>query len=168
MYSVGDTIIYTTYGICKIVDQIQREFNGQLKNYYILRPIHDPKASLQVQVDNPLTNEKIKVLLTKDEIYSLIGTIPTLKSYWIENENERKKQFSSILRSGERCEIIRIIRSIYDHQIELKERGRKLHACDEQYFKDAQKMIDEELNYVLENNPKSILDYIIDELEYAN
>lgn len=165
MYNIGDTIIYTTYGLCRIESLIQKEFNGKIMDYYILKPLNDAKASLQIQVDNPITKEKLRTLLNKDEILRLIQEIPLVEPYWIENENERKKHFSTILRIGKRIEIIAVIKSIYEHQRMLKEKGRKLHACDEQYFKDAEKIIYEEFSYVLKVDKKEIADYITNEIE---
>ena len=87
-----------------------------------------------------------------------------IEPYWIENENERKRQFSDILRTGTRPQIIGIIRSVYEHSKGLKDKGRKLHACDEQACKDAEKIIYEELSYVLEIERSKILDFIISEV----
>lgn len=165
MYNIGDTIIYTTCGLCRIDDLIQKEFNGELKNYYILKPLNDSKTSLQVQVDNPVTKEKLKALLKKDDILSLIQKMPLIESYWIENENERKRHFSAVLRSGRRDEVLGIIKSIHEHQKLLKERGRKLHACDEQYCKDAEKIIYEEFSYVLQIERKDIASFIFSQIE---
>lgn len=165
MYNVGDTIIYTTCGLCRIDALIQREFNGEIKNYYILKPLNDSKTSLQVQVDNPVTKEKLKTLLKKDDILNLIQKMPLVEPYWIENENERKRHFATVLRSGKRDEVLGVIKSIYEHQKLLKERGRKLHACDEQYYKDAEKMIYEEFSYVLKIEKQDIASFIFSQME---
>lgn len=162
MFQVGDTIIYTTYGLCRIDDLVKKEFNGEMKDYYILKPLNDSKASLQIQVDNPITKEKLRKILTKSEALDLINQVPSIEPYWIENENERKRHFSNILRCGLRSEIIGIIKSILNHSIGLKERGRKLHACDEQSCKDAEKIIYEELAHVLEKERKEIQELLFE------
>lgn len=164
MYKSGDIIVYTTYGLCRVEDITERVFNNELKQYYILKPLNDPKASLQIQTDNPMTVAKIRDVLTSAEAMELIHQIPYIEPYWIENENERKRQFSDILRTGTRPQIIGIIRSVYEHSKGLKDKGRKLHACDEQACKDAEKIIYEELSYVLEIERSKILDFIISEV----
>ncbi len=160
MFNVGDIIIYTTTGLCRIDSLIKKEFNGQIKDYYILKPLNDNRSVLQVQVDNPITQIKLKTLLSKDEIMETIAKLPVLEPYWIENENERKKTFSEILRNGERLEILKLIKSILEHHKGLKEKGRKLHACDEQYLKDGKKLIAEEFSYVLNMDRPSFEEYI--------
>ena len=89
-------------------------------------------------------------------MFELINQIPEIAPYWIDNENERKKHFSSIIRSGQRADIIAIIKSIYEHSKGLKEKGRKLHACDEISCKDAEKLIYEEFSYVLDIEKKDV------------
>jgi len=165
MFQIGDTIIYTTYGICRIDDLIKKEFNGEVKDYYILKPLNDSKASLQIQVDNPITREKLRSILSKDEVLSLINQVPAIEPYWIENENERKRHFSTILRCGQRTEIIAIIKSIFEHSKGLKDKGRKLHACDEQYCKDAEKIIYEEFAYVLQMEKREVQDLMSETLK---
>ena len=51
------------------------------------------------------------------------------------------------------------------HHQKLKERGKKLHACDEQYYKDAEKIIYDEFAYVLDINRLDVKDFITNELE---
>ncbi|MBQ9124752.1 MAG: hypothetical protein IJY14_03580 [Acholeplasmatales bacterium] len=160
MFSIGDTILYTTSGICRVDSLIEKEFNGSLVSYYVLKPLFDSKTTLTVPVDNPITNTKLHQLLSKDDILALLQEYPSIEPYWIENENERKKHFSNILRTGNRKDTITMLKSIKNHQIGLKDRGRKLHACDEQTLKDATKLIADEFSIVL-NMEKS---YIVEML----
>ncbi len=156
MFNVGDTIVYTSCGLCKIDRITKKIFNGEEKEFYILKPLSDAKSTLQVQVNNPLTNIKLKSLLTRKEITEIINEIPNVKPYWIENENERKKIFSEIIRNGERIKILGVMISIIEHSKGLKDKGRKLHACDENYLNDAKKLISEEFSYVLEMTKEDI------------
>lgn len=150
MYNQGDIIVYTTCGLCRIDGIIDRVFNGEEKKYYILKPINDNRATLQVQVDNPITEIKLKTLLSKNEINDIINEVPNIEPFWIDNENERKKVFSEIIRNGDRLKIYELMISIIEHSKGLKDKGRKLHACDETYLNDARKLICEEISYVLD------------------
>ena len=165
MYSIGNVVIYTTYGICRIEDLITKEFNGEKKQYYILKPLHDSKSSISIQADNPIAISKLRNLLTKDEILDFIHTFPKIEPYWIDNDNERKKEFSQILRNGTRQEVIALMKSVTEHSKGLKEKGRKLHASDEQCYKDAEKIINEEIAYVLDIDKKLVPEFITSEIE---
>lgn len=164
MYNIGEIIIYTTYGVCKIEDITSQTFNGETKSYYILKPINDQKSLLQLQSDNPIVLSKLRHLLSVDGIFELIHSMPLIETYWIDNDNERKKHFSNIIKSGSRAETIAVIKSINEHHANLKERGRKLHASDEQYLKDAEKLIYDEISYVLGIERKLVPTFINNEL----
>ena len=160
MFNVGDTIVYTTCGLCRIDRITKKVFLGEEKEFYVLKPLSDQRSTLQVQVDNPVTNIKLKTLLSRKEISDIISEIPNVKPYWIENENERKKVFSEIIRTGERIKILGVMISIIEHSKGLKDKGRKLHACDETYLNDAKKLISEEFSYVLEMSKEDIELYL--------
>lgn len=164
MYKTGDIIIYTTYGVCKVDDVVAETFAGETKNYYILKPLNDSKSSIKVQTDNPIVVSKLRDLLNPEDIFELIHQIPFVETYWIDNENERKRVFSNILRSGSRTEIIQVVKSIDAHQKRLKEKNRKLHACDEQSLKDGLKLILDEFSFVLGIPKNEILNFVINEI----
>ena len=83
-------------------------------------------------------------VLSEEEIYELIKTMPDKESSWIDNKNERSNHFRSILASGDRVEIIKLIKTIYQHKEELRTTGKKLHTTDEQFFREAEKVIYDE------------------------
>ena len=156
MFKIGDVVVYTTYGICKITERISRVFNGNENEYFVLVPLSEAKTQLTIPVDNPITKARLHPLLCKDEIVSIINQIPFLESYWIENENERKRTFAEIIKTGDRIDTIKMMKSIRFHQASLKDKNRKLHACDEAALKDAEKLIIDEFAYVLEVDKNNI------------
>ncbi|MGM9970233.1 MAG: CarD family transcriptional regulator [Anaeroplasma sp.] len=164
MFEIGDVVIYTTYGICKITEQISRNFNGQDNDYFVLVPLSEAKTQLTIPVNNPITLARLHSLLSRDEIISIIDQIPFLEAYWVENDNERKKIFAEIIKSGNRIETIKLIKSIKNHQLSLKNKSRKLHASDEQSMKDAEKLIIDEFAYVLNIDKKELYNQFYEEL----
>ena len=56
-------------------------------------------------------------------------------------------------------------RNLYLHQIDLLEQGKKLHAADERFLKDAEKMLFEELAYVFGITVSEVLPMIIEKKE---
>ena len=44
MYNIGDLIIYSSHGICRIDDICEKEYYGVAKNYYVLHPMEDYKS----------------------------------------------------------------------------------------------------------------------------
>lgn len=149
MFSIGDIVMYTTYGICKISDIIEMSLGGKKNQYYILHPLREAKTELTIPVDNPMTKIRLHPLLSESEINDLIHEIPFLEVYWIERDNDRKVKFGDIVKSGDRKETLRLIKCIKYHAINIKDKGRKLHATDESAMKDAEKLILDEFSHVL-------------------
>lgn len=164
MFNVNDKILYGTHGICKITNITEQKFNGSANRYYILQPLHNPSSTIYVPMDNEKLMSKMRRILTEEEIYELIKAMPDENTSWIENKNERNERFRSILSSGDRTEIIKLIKVIYQHKEELKAIGKKLHASDEQFFKEAEKIIYDEFALVLNIRYEQVLPFIVDQI----
>jgi len=82
--------------------------------------------------------DKLRKILSSEQIYELIRAMPEEGSIWIEDENERKQKYKEIIQSGDRLELIRMIRTLYFHREELKEAGRKFHLCDEHFVEQVE------------------------------
>lgn len=164
MFNVNDTILYGTHGICKIVDITEQKFNGSTNKYYILQPLHNASSTIYVPLDNEKLLARMRRILSEEEIYELIKAMPDKETSWIENKNERNERFRSILSSGDRSEIIKLIKVIYQHKEELKAIGKKLHASDEQFFREAEKVIYDEFALVLNIRYDQVLPFIVDQI----
>lgn len=156
MLEINDIIIYTTYGICKIKDKITMNLNGN-NEYFVLVPLTDAKTEITIPTANQLIMSRVLPLLKKDEILTIINEIPFIDTFWIDNDNERKKEFSDIIKKGDRRQTLKLIKSIKSHQNGLKGKGRKLHATDEAAMKDALKLILDEFSYVLDRDRNDVL-----------
>ena len=165
MFKINDNILYGSHGICKIIDITKQKFGNDVKEYYILNPVNNPSSTIYVPADNKKLLDKMRRILSEEEIYELIKAIPDANTEWIDNKNERNELFRSILSNGDRGEIIKLIKVIYKHKEELKSLGKKLHASDEQFFREAEKVIYDEFALVLNIKYEQVLPFIIDQIE---
>lgn len=165
MYKINDNIIYGSHGICSIVDITEQKFNFETKTYYVLRPHNNCSSSIYVPVDNEKLISKMRRILSKEEISELIKVMPDANDEWIENKNERNEQFRSILSSGNRYDIIKLIKTIYKHNEYLKTIGKKPHSSDMQFFKEAEKLIYEEFALVLNIKYDQVLPFIMNNID---
>lgn len=163
MFDTGDTVLYSAKGICKITGISEQKFGGSKRKYYVLEPVYQKNSSVFIPADNEKLLSKMKPVLTKDEIDGIIHETVSCCPEWIENENERKLYFSGILAGGSRKELILLIKTIYEHRRELTEKGKKLHACDEVTFKEAEALLYDEFAYVLGIKPTEVVFYIMKE-----
>ena len=92
--------------------------------------------------------------------YCLIQTLPEQGTMWIEDETERKARYKEILAGGDRVQLIQMIKALYFHQEEQRAVGKKLHISDENFFKEAQRLLHDEFSAALGIPRDDILDYI--------
>jgi RNA polymerase-interacting CarD/CdnL/TRCF family regulator len=58
-----------------------------------------------------------------------------------------------------------MIRSLQLHRQQLLEAGRKFHMCDENFLKDAKRIISTEVSQILEITPREAEEYLCVRLE---
>lgn len=165
MFSVNDVIKYGTHGICKIEEIAEKEFMGAKKPYYVLKPISDQAATLFAPMHNEKVESKMRRILSKDEILALIETMNQEEVTWISNENERKERYKEIILNGNHTELIQMIRALYFHKKEREENGKRLYLSDERFFKEAERILYSEFQYVLELEKDEVLPFIFEQLE---
>lgn len=165
MYNVNDTIMYGTQGICEIIEIAEKEFMGTKKKYYVLKPVGDKAATVFVPVNSEKAESKMRRILSEEEICQLIECMPQENVKWIENENERKETYKKIIASGDRAELIRMIKALYLRKKEREADGKKLYLSDERFFKEAERILYEEFQYVLNIQKDEVLDFIVKKIE---
>ena len=165
MLNIEQIVIYNTYGVCKVAEIIQREIGGVLKQYYVLQPFSDNKASVFLPLDNKDLLQRARPILSENEIQNVIQAFPIQPLNWIENENERKKVYSQLIKDGDRYSLISIVKSIYNHKNLLKDKKKKLHATDEQFFKEAENLLLDEISYVLKLSKNEVIELILKQFE---
>lgn len=99
-------------------------------------------------------------ILSKEEIHELVNTMNNEDPVWIADENERREKFREILASGERSALIQMIKAIWIQKQKREAEGKKLHMSDERFFKDAEQLLYDEFQYVLEINKEELISYL--------
>lgn len=165
MFKKDDIVMYGASGVCRIAGIMEKEFGGSLHSYYELHPVYDEKSTLFVPLENPALVEKMHQLLSSDDIEKLLADAPKQESRWIADEPARKQYYKEILERGDRKALLGAIQTLYRHQQACRESGKKIHVCDERFFKDAERILYDEFAYVLNLDRDKILGYILDKME---
>ena len=160
MFRINDTVMYGMHGVCKIEDITKKEFMGTSKDYYVLKPINDVTATLYVPMHNEKLLEKMRKIISKKEVYHLIETMPETSTVWFQNENERKEQYKKIIAAGNHTELIGMIKAIYIQKLKREEEGKHLYISDERFFKEAERILYEEFQYILDIKREELLPLI--------
>lgn len=163
-YQAGDMVLYGTQGICRITDVTQKDFNGSLNLYYVLEPLYDDKSTIYVPVHNEMATAKLRHILSAVEVHDLIRTIPDESTIWVENMNERRERYKAIISSGDRKELVKLIKTLYEHQQNRKNEGKQPYTEDERIMKSAEKILYEEFAHVLHIQPEQVVPFITQQI----
>lgn len=160
MYKSGDMVMYGLAGICKVTAIEKRNFTGKEREYYILKHINPDKNIFYVPTDNEAAVSKMHRLCSKSEVDELISHMNSEKPIWIDNDSNRKEEYSRIIKDGDRHEIIRLIKTLYLRRKELSKSGKKLRSADEDYLDLAENMLFEEFAFALDIDRNEVVKYI--------
>ncbi len=164
MIEIGSTIIYGT-NICKVTGIKPMTLGKVTRDYYVLAPVWDDKNLIYLPTDNEALAAKARKILSAEEINALIAVIPEEETDWIADDKDRVAKFKEIIDSGDREQIIRIIRMLFLRKKELEGKNRKLHAADEAILSRAEKVIYEEFALVLGIKKEEVVPYIASKLD---
>ena len=165
MFTTNDIVVYGTHGVCKIERIEEKKIVATPKQYLVLKPVTGGTSTFFVPTDNDALLAKIRKPLTKTEVNHLIDTITREQANWISDENERKITYKNIIIEGNHIELIKMMKAILREKKEREAIGKRLHACDERFLKDAETLLYGEFQYVLNLTPEQLQSYIADRIK---
>ncbi len=165
MYKKGDYVVKANTGICLISDIIMKRLSElePEKEYYVLIPLEDNRARLFVPTASDASN--MRNALNEEEAWKLIKAIPEIEVKWIESDRMREKEYKEVMRSNDPVALVSIIKNLYIRNREREERGKKVTAIDDRYFKLAENTLYSELAHALGKNKNDMRAVISETLE---
>jgi CarD family transcriptional regulator len=159
--------MYGAHGVCKITGVTELSFQGKAVEYYVLQSAKERGMSMYVPTQNKTLTAQMHKLLSEEEIYALIRSMPDGKTAWVENDAERREMYNRIITNGDRAELVRLIKMLYERREALQSvgKGKKLHADDERYMRSAMDVLHEELSHVLNITDEQVLPFILEQIE---
>lgn len=153
MFKVKNYVLYN-YNVCKI-KEITKISDV---NYYVLVPITDESLLIKA----PVTQEGINIrpLLTKKEIKQLIDKMPKIKTIDAP-DHKIEQEYKRSLNTGNREDLISIIKTTYERNKRRKESGKKVGEKDSIYFNLAEKALYSEIAIVLKTDIEKAKLYVI-------
>ena len=146
-YSIGDHVVYSSGEVCRIEGLERKSIGGEEWDYFCLVPVGHKNSSYYVLREK--LEERVRPMLTREQILSVIDLIPRTEDVWNADKNQRKSLYSQILRSGDHSRILGMIRGIYSEQQRRITAGKSLAADDERAFAAACSLVDGEFAFVL-------------------
>ncbi len=155
MFTIGDLVIYSTHGICKIDDICERTVGGKTREYYVLLPKADEhQLKISVPVDNK--QGKILELMNKDQSVEILESFKGQGAKWNENANVRFNSYTKLVNAGEREDIASVVNTLMRKEMEFDTIDRRLHQRDHQLLNEAQDVLFGEIALTLNTTKKDI------------
>jgi len=164
MRQIGEIVLYGTDGVCRVTEITEKKFGKETAKYYVLSALYRNNSVIYVPVGNEKLEAKMRDILSREEIDSLIAEVPNEASIWIENEPLRKIKYKEIITGGDRRDLFRLIKTLYEHRINQENSGKKMHMTDERFMKDAEKILYDEIAHVVGIDHHDVVGYISEKI----
>ncbi|MBR2948553.1 MAG: CarD family transcriptional regulator [Lachnospiraceae bacterium] len=167
MYQIGDYIVKSGNGVCRIEKVMHLDMAGIDRNrlYYMLVPINDENGKVYVPVDTSV--RQLRKVMSTEEAYALIAKISDAEEIDVQNDKLREQKYKEILKEFEPESMLRIMKTTYLRRKERLEQGKKNMAVDEYYLNLTEKIILSELCLVLNKDQGEIRDLFMKTIENA-
>ena len=163
-FQKGQYVVYAANGVCSVEDVCKMPELSRNDLFYVLRPASDKNSVFYIPVTSETLTAKIRTLLSKEEIDSLIDSLRGDESTWIEDRKARMEHFRDVLRRSDPRELLLLAGTVYAQKQRLLSIGKKLSSSDESVLRQAESITDGEFSYVLGVEPKEVGNYILHRL----
>lgn len=155
MFKVGELIIYSGHGICRIDDICEKTFNGITKKYYVLHPIDDDH---RLTIHTPVDNDKVLKLklMNEEEANTILQILEGEALEWIDKPHLRNQVFHDIVNSGNREEIAKLLKTLIKKKQQVEKDGRKFYESDSRLLTEIQDILFKELSIALDTTNDEI------------
>lgn len=160
MIAIHSLVCYRQSGVCEIVGTETKTLAGQTQEYYVLKPLRSQGATVFVPVGNARLESAMRPLITREDIFRLVESIPDCHAIEEDNPRTRKELFSAILNSGNHTELLALVHSIRQLREALQQEGKKLRMADDTAMKRAETLLNDEFSAVLGVPPAEVEAYI--------
>ncbi len=153
MYQVGEQVVYGIHGVCRVADREERVIDRKRVTYLVLEPVGQEGARYLVPTHNASAMGKVRQMLTRESLTAMLESEEVCADGWIRDENQRKQTYRELIGSGDRAKLMQMVRTLYRHKAAQAAAGRKVHMCDDNFLRDAEKLLSVEVAVVMDLEP---------------
>ncbi len=132
---------------------------------YILRPLHDQSCKIMTPVDN----QKVimRNLISPEETHQLLNDIPQIETIPEQSARQQEISYSKALHSGDCREWLCLVKTLNQRIESRKQKGKKVTATDDRYFKAATEKLIEEFSVVLQLDAVSAKELLMEAFDIS-
>lgn len=165
MYQAGEWVVYGIHGVCHVIGTEKQLVGRKRTQYLVLEPLNHAQSRFYLPTENPSAMAKLKAVLSRDELVALLSSEEARQDAWIQEENHRKQYYRDLIGSGDRTALMKMVSTLYRYKAAQASAGRKFHQSDENFLRDAEKLLTSEIALVLDLSPEAARDYLRQQLQ---
>ena len=160
MYQIGDWVVYGIHGVCRVIGTEKQLVNRKRTLYLVLEPLSQSESRFYLPAENPTALAKLKPVLTKDQLMELLSSADVRQDIWIPEENLRKLRYRELIAAGDRVSLMNMVTTLYRYKDAQTAAGRKFHQSDENFLRDAERLLASEFALVMELTQEQAKTYL--------
>lgn len=165
MFQTGDYVVYGIHGVCRVKGKEAQLVNRKRTEYLVLEPLGQADSRFYLPAASEASMEKLKPVLSEGELKALLDSDEIHTGEWITDENARKKYYRELIGSGDRVCLMKMVSSLYRYRKAQYAAGKKFHQCDENFLRDAERLLASEISLVLKQTLEEARDYLREVLQ---
>lgn len=165
MYQIGDWVVYGVHGVCHIIGVEKQLVNRKRTQFFVLEPLSNNESRFYLPTENPAAMAKLKAVLSREELVALLTSGELHEDVWIADENRRKQHYRELIGSGDRIALMKMVTCLYRYKEAQLAAGRKFHQSDDNFLRDAEKLLSSEISLVMELSQEQARNYLREQLK---
>lgn len=164
MFEIGELVVYGAHGVCSVSRMQDQIIDRKKKTYLVLKPLRGKSTEYFAPTGNPAAMAKLLPLVTRERLELLLSSDQIRTADWIPDENRRKQTYRELMSAGSREKLMQAVYTLYQQKKYQHAAGKKLHLCDENFLHDAEKLLAEEIESVMELDSPGAIAYLREKL----
>ena len=165
MYQSGQVLVYGPHGACRVLELQHQQQGGKTVTYLVLEPLGQTGSRYMVPTYNQVAMAKLRPLLTRRELEELPKNASAQQSEWVQDERQRKLLYRELIGGTDRVRLLGIMISVMRYKEIQASNGRKCHICDENFLRDAERVLCGEIGAVLDLEPAAARAWLYEKLQ---
>ncbi len=162
MLKVGECVIYSNHGLCRVQDILVPSFleRGKEKEYYQMISAVDAGSILYVPVDG--ADMKIREVIGADEAEDLIDDIEYQAEIELPEGKKAEPAILEVIKRNIAEEMMSLVKTLRRIKAVRESEGKKFASLNEKYLGIAEKLLYTELAFALKSEKDDIKTRVLD------
>ncbi len=156
-FKLGDRVVYPHHGAAIIEKTEVVEFNGEEKEYFVLKTAHDD-LTVRVPVDR-VDDVGMRPPISLEDVEDLFALLSKKDVREPANWSRRFKNHQEKLKSGDVYQVAEVVRNLA-----LRDKNKGLSAGEKNMYTKARKVLVSELSFALDVSEDNAMDQVEEQL----